>query len=112
MQMYQVNLFGSDPLDTKNKDNDDCWTGRDFEDRDAAFAFYNNPFTDPTFAQFYERITMSILLTGPNNLQMCRKNPRYVEPDMRQENIECQREQARQAGMMGGIDAYNDAMEY
>ena len=36
---YSVNLWGSDP----NEENDDCWTGVEFEGRYEALAFYHSP---------------------------------------------------------------------
>jgi len=103
-QMYAVNLFGSHP----DEGNDDCWTGQDFSTEAEARQFYDNPFADPQFAQFYRTCTQYLQLTGPD-LELVRLNPdfRPSKPDN-----EWRREAAMQAGMMGGTAAYNDAMEY
>ena len=102
--MYAVNLFGSHP----DEGNDDCWTGQDFSTEAEARQFYDNPFADPQFAQFYRTCTKYLQLTGPD-LELVRLNPdfRPSKPDN-----EWRREAAMQAGMMGGTDAYNDVMGY
>lgn len=37
--MYSVNLYGSHP----DANNDDCWTGDDFETKEQALRVFNNP---------------------------------------------------------------------
>lgn len=102
---YSVNLWGSDP----SLDNDDCWTGEDFATLEEAEAFFNNPFTDAKYAQYYERCTAVIELDGPD-VHRERNNPAF-KPS-KADDSDWQREHAMQAGMMGGCDAYNDAMGY
>ena len=97
--MYSVELFGSDPAE----ENDDCWTGQDFPTLEEAEAFYNQPFSDPKYAQFYKNCTAFITLIGPE------VNKKRKNPDFKPRKPEIDSEFARQAGMMGGIDAYNDA---
>ena len=102
---FSVNLWGSDPA----LDNDDCWTGQDFDTLAEAEAFYANPFTDAKFAQYYERSTTVIELDGPG-VHRERPNPAFVPS--KADDSDWRREHAMQAGMMGGCEAYNDAMGY
>lgn len=107
MTKHSVNLWGSHPTEG----NDDCWAGCDFDSWDEAFEFYNDPWQDPQFAQHYKSCTAVIeLLTEGSGEQITRDNPDY---NPTQDTIDdWQREIAREAGMMGGCDAYNDAMGY
>ncbi len=102
--MYSVNLFGSDP----DLENDDCWTGDDFETLEAAQKFYENPFADADFAAYYMTGTAFITLTGPD-VDLKRSNPGFKPA---KKDDEWNREFAMQAGMMGGCDAYNAACGY
>jgi len=99
---YSVNEWGSHPDD----DNDDCWTGEDFatlEEAEAAFA------ADPR-----DRGTAFVELDGPDVYRVreipgvAARNRREAEADRRA----WQREIAIEAGMLHGIDAYNDEMGY
>lgn len=91
--MYSVNFWGSKP-----GDNDDCFTGFDFEEKEAALKFYAG--VHPIHYAWIE-------LDGPD-IHEERKNPHYKRRDDR----EWQREIAMEAGMLHGCDAYNDAMGY
>jgi len=103
--MYSVNLWGSDP----NEENDDCWTGQDFNTLSEAEAFYDNPFADAAFAQHFQRCSAFIELDGPN-VHKQRPNPGFKPSPVNDDDWN--REIAMQAGMMGGCDAYNDACGY
>lgn len=115
---YSILMWGSHPDD----DNDDCSTGVDFDTREEAELIFRS--ADPieelskvhrrdypdgiNFAAYY-RDTPFIELDGPD-INEVRKlgDPRKIPVD----DHEWRREQAMQAGMGLGVDAYNDAMGY
>jgi hypothetical protein len=99
---YTVELWGSDPA----LNNDDCHSGQDFDDLAKAEEFYANPFINPDqYAP--SRCVAVITLVGPG-VDKQRNNPEF-KPDRR---VSVDREFAMQAGMMGGVAAYNDAYGY
>ena len=102
--MFQVLFFGSDP----DLENDDLWVVCEFEDRDKAFECFNNPFTEPDL-QFYKKDTAFIVIQFSGESQK-RKNPHYQSPKPQMD--EWVKESAHQAGMMGGVESYNDYMGY
>lgn len=98
---YEINYWGSHP----ENNNDDCWYGEDFDSFDAAMSRFTLVITDGAD----DSSVAWIELTGPG-VYRCFKSRNYrPEPD---DDDEWRREQAREAGMLGGCDAYNDAMGY
>lgn len=70
--MYSVNFYGSHP----DLNNDDCWTGVDFELQSDARKFYSNPWQDAKFAQYFKAGTAYIELDGPD-INIHYPNPGY-----------------------------------
>lgn len=112
---YSVNLWGSDP----NEENDDCWEGHDFKTEAEARAVFDaaDPITAmaegvpeerrDAFIGEYRRDAVFIEIDGPGvneSRRLRRDRPR------RADDGEWRREHAMQEGMMGGCEAYNDAM--
>ena len=92
---YSVNEWGSHP----EAGNDDCWTGSDFAtlaEAEAAFAVTPD-----------DSSTCFVEIDGPgvNRVRKVR-DPAPVDRD------EWRREIAREAGMLGGVHAYNEVMGY
>ena len=100
--MYQVNLWGSHP----DAGNDDCWTGANFENASSAERTYLDPWR--VFDKAFNCAeTAYVELVGPDS-QHVRRNPDYV-PD--NDNLaDWRHEAAIEAGMLHGIDAFNDAL--
>lgn len=100
MVKYAVNEWGSHP----DADNDDCWTGRDFDTLEEAQAAFAKTPTDPS--------TAFVELDGPDVYEVheipgvAARNRREAEDDRAWAH-----EIAIEAGMLHGIDAYNDVME-
>lgn len=106
--LFTVALYGSDP---DALDNDDCWESKDFYDEDEALDYFENLFDDPKFVDSstsqVKYCTAFIVLESPLGDKK-RSNPHFVPDDPN----EWQRESARQAGMMGGTQSFNDVMGY
>jgi len=95
MTKCSVNFWGSHP----DEDNDDCWTGADYDSLAEAKVEFEKEVADREVAW--------IVLDGPG-IHMERKNPNFnPAPD---NDDEWRREIAMQAGMAGGCDAYNEVM--
>lgn len=95
---YSVNLWGSHP----DSNNDDCCTGWDFETLTEArerFEVERNGYDLP----FVE-------LTGPGVYEVART--KNVVDARRDDRSDWNREIAMEAGMLHGIDAYNDIQGY
>lgn len=101
---WQVSEWGSHPDD----DNDDCWRGRGFDcEVDARRFFWQDAPIDTAYLE----------LDGPTAHEV-RRNPPYFtqtavrrrEAEARAEAASWRREQAIEAGQLGGVDAYNDVM--
>lgn len=104
---YSVNLYGSHP----NLDNDDCWTGDDYATLEAAQDAYDTWAT--TFPSSVNGTT-HVRLMGPD-LDLIKQvvsdeDIARAKRDNERELEQWRREQANEAGMMGGCDAYNEAM--
>jgi len=88
--------------------NDDCQTGEDFETLALAEKAY-----DDLVAKYFIAF---IELKGPDGLRRVRANPAFnakrVARERAQDDAEWRHEQAVEAGMLGGIEAYNEAMGY
>lgn len=111
---YSVTLWGSNPDET---DNDDCWTGDDFATREEAIACYRAVvmFPEEGLAQHMGRGGWEcVMIDGPDTHEVT-QNPDRPSCDRRrrelaQSDAEWQRERAMEAGMLHGVDAYNDEM--
>lgn len=97
--MYSVSFWVSHP----DNDNDDCNIGYDFDNKEAALNTYLN-----SIQNNYTNCCAFIEIDGPD-LNMVRKN-QYYKPT--KNNNTWRREIAREAGMLGGVEAYNEVMGY
>jgi hypothetical protein len=111
--MYYVNYWGSHP----DEGNDDCWCGQDYQCESEALAAYSAtpdaigcPTSDVAWVEF-GRYTGQIV-NGAREVErlQIRSNP-YFRPS-RNDREEWKRERAWEAGMLHGVEAYNDAMGY
>lgn len=98
--MWSVNHWGSHP----DAENDDCYTGDDFDSLEAAKA--SDLYRKAPYDVMYIEIDGPI---GSLHNEVI-KNPNYSAKTIRfEDNLE-RSERVMQAGMLGGIQAYNDAM--
>lgn len=105
---YSVNYWGSHP----DADNDDCYTGFDFATKDEAVAFFQGEVQDPpNMPGYYFRCVAFIEIDGPD-VNEVRANPHHKPEPKSPDSGSWQREIANEAGMLHGIDAYNEAMGY
>lgn len=95
MQEFIVKFWGSHP----DQDNDDCFYGVEYESLAEAVLTYNEP---------ADKDIEYIEITGPG-VYGIRKNLNYSR---RKIEIAFDFEYAMQAGMLGGIESYNDALNY
>lgn len=121
---FSVDTWGSDP----DLGNDDCWTGEEFAtieeaeaafdkalkeaDRDTEFVTLS-PFTrEQKDLSETQRVIggKPVILMG-DEIKRAR-NPKFKRRDKAAEDRAWQREIAMEAGMLHGVDAYNDAMGY
>ncbi len=93
---FSVNFWGSHPDDN----NDDCWTGSDFDTLEEAVACFAEGSDDADDAY--------IELTGPGVYRVKKLRDPIPETD----DADGRREIAMEAGMLHGVGAYNDAMGY
>lgn len=111
--MYSVNLWGSKPWE-----NDDCHTGDEFPTLEEARAVYLNPF--PHFkgpgtqsGESYYSGELWVELVGPDvEEERCHSRGRKQKDDSGSSDELWEREIAMEAGMLGGCQAYNEAMGY
>ena len=97
---YCVDLWGSKPFT-----NDDAWTGREFDTKEEALAFFHS--------EEWKKIpgcstcTEYLVIDGPDIYE-----ERKVEPvrDYCDDEDDWRRERAMQAGMCFGIGAHNEYM--
>lgn len=113
---YSVTLWGSNPDET---DNDDCWTGDDFATREEAIACYRAVcmFPEDGLAQHMGRGGWAFVMIDGPDVHEVSKNPdqpsvRKRASELAREDADWRREIAIEAGMLHGIDAYNDEMGY
>lgn len=113
---FSVNLWGSHP----DANNDDCWIGDDFSDLASAMSAFQEPeahfahdpgtLGDSVYIEivrnerrdgkvYCDRLQLRRLLTPEQEQRMKRRHER--------EDRAWKHEIAMQAGMLGGIDAYN-----
>jgi hypothetical protein len=114
---YSVTLWGSNPDET---DNDDCWTGDDYATRDEAIIAYREVVMFPEQSQLAKVCGRGgwehIMIDGPDAHEVTRNPDRAAcrrhRRELAQSDREWQRERAMEAGMLHGIEAYNDEMGY
>jgi len=113
---YSVTLWGSNPDET---DNDDCWTGDDFATREEAISAYREVVMFPDDSKLAlacgpRGAWEYVMLDGPDTHELTQNPDRPSCERHRRElargDREWQRERAMEAGMLHGIDAYNDEM--
>ena len=109
--------MGIQPHET---DEDDCWTGDEFATRDEALACYREVVMFPDHSQIAKVCGRGgwefVMIDGPDAHEVtqnpdraaCRRHKRELERDDR----DWQRERAMEAGMLHGVEAYNDEMGY
>lgn len=104
---YSVSYWGSHP----DEDNDDCFTGRDFDTKEEAETFFNGQVQDPpNLPGYYLHDVAFIEIDGPD-VNEVRANPDFKsKPATRDDSW--QREIANEAGMLHGIEAFNEEMGY
>jgi len=101
---FAVLNWGSHP----DEKNDDCWTGEDFATLEEALVAFNLQVTSPDTED-----TAYIELDGPD-AYLLRKVPGY-DPVARRKRAEAsdrewRQELAMEAGMLHGVEAYNEMM--
>ena len=101
---FAVNQWCSHP----DAGNDDCQTGEDFETLELATDAY-----DKLVAEYFIAF---IELTGPDGLRRVRANSAFnakrVARERAADDDEWRHEQAMEAGMLHGVEGYNEAMGY
>jgi len=115
---FSVTLWGSNPDET---DNDDCWTGEDFATLEEATRTYREVVMFPDHAKLARVCGPRgaweyVMIDGPATHELtqnpdrraCEQHRRALERGTR----EWQREIAMEAGMLHGIEAYNNEMGY
>jgi hypothetical protein len=111
---YFVGLYGSDP--STYPKNDDCWTGEEYATLAEARYDFDNWFT----AFKNTSGTAFVQIDGPDVSEVKQvltdseidRRKRAVLREEQAEGRAWQREIANEAGMLGGCDAYNEAMGY
>lgn len=107
---YSVLLWGSHP----DEDNDDCWTGDDFDALDEAKAAADgwvDHFETPELiarvgAGYYTNSTAFVELVGPDVREV-----RHVgNPKRETDDSDWRHEMAMEAGMLHGVGAFNEVM--
>lgn len=96
---YTVNLWGSHP----DEDNDDCWTGDDFatlEEAENVFSAWEKHFHPSNVL-----CTSHLEITGPSLRRVVKVQD--VPPE---DDSDWKREIAMEAGMLHGVQAYNETM--
>lgn len=101
---FCVSLWGSNP-----GENDDCSTGADFATLDEAKACRADLWAH--FSADYFKKLPFILLDGPGVHEVT-KNPDAPKRVKKDNMDDWRQEIANEAGMLGGIEAYNEAMGY
>ena len=109
---YAVNLWGSHP----DEDNDDCWTGDEFDSLEEALSVYHNPFSyfkgeNATSTAYIEIDGLTDDELKALGIERCRKNPIH-KPSRKDDDSEWRREMANEAGMLHGVEAYNEVMGF
>lgn len=102
---FTVSYWGSDP----DAGNDDCWTGLDFAtEAEARTAYDNWREVDPINIPDTTHVELTKLLDD-GTLEIL--DTKRVAPDRKRvRDDDWRREIAMEAGMLHGVDAYNDEM--
>ena len=87
IKLYSVNLWGSHP----DEDQDDCWTGDEFETKEEALKVFNAPFDH--FPRYYHDSPFVEIL-GPDIEEV---RATGAKPKSRRNDDEWEREHATQA---------------
>lgn len=93
-----------------DEDNDDCTEGEDFETAEAAIAYFKKD--AGVYVRYIEIDGLEEYQLTLHGIERLRPNPNWSPIQQRLDGGEWQREQAMQAGMGGGCEAYNEAMGY
>ncbi len=96
-ERYHVNYWGSHP----DEDNDDCFAGDEFDDREAALEFFRKTPTD----SYCKGSVAFVEIDGPDIYEV------RAEPSFRPDRNDCddwRREQAMQSAMAHGCVGWND----
>lgn len=112
---FSVTLWGSNPDET---DDDDCWTGDDFVTREEAIAAYREVVMFPDASQLAKVCGRGgweyVMIDGPETHEVTQNPDRPSCESHRREldrsDEEWRRERAMEAGMLHGVEAYNDEM--
>lgn len=103
---YMVALWGSHP----DQNNDDCWVGAEFASREEAQRAFEDPASISDFFAESLHDVDSVFLTadGPDIQEI-----RRLRPDRRPvRDGGWRREMAMEAGMLHGVEAYNEVLGY
>jgi len=116
---FSVTLWGSNPDET---DNDDCWTGEDFTTREEAILAYREVVMFPDHSKLARACGPRgaweyVMIDGPEDTHEVWQNAdrpscKRYRRELTRDTHEWQRERAMEAGMLHGIEAYNDEMGY
>lgn len=101
---FSVLHWGSHP----DEDNDDCYTGEDFDSKEDAIAAFKTD-ADDTSVAYIEIDGLTEEELSHIGIPRVRKNPKFV-PSPDSGDDEWRREIAREEGMLQGVDAYNEVM--
>ena len=102
---YAINFWGSHP----DLENDDCWGGFDTDDREKAMNSLNG--VSDVDTQFVE--VCSIVSEDDKGHQLLKRLKLSKNPDYQPEPIDEEEwvmELAMEAGMLHGVDAYNEML--
>lgn len=96
---FEVSIWGDTPWDT-----DTCWCGEDFDTLEEARKVFEKP---ETFFNPGDCYNVYITLVGPEV-----DETRVIGKPRKNSGKEVLREMAMEAGMLHGIEAYNDVYGY
>lgn len=99
--VFEVSLFGSHP----DENNDDYYMGEEYPTLELALHAFNNP--EEAFGKHCDSSCAYVEINGPNYYSV--RLLSTFKPNKADENWK--RELAMEAGMLSGVDAYNDFME-
>ena len=111
---FSVDLWGSDP----EEGNDDCWMGTEFATLKEAQAAYQDPAAiSSVFARNLadsRYIVLSENVVRADGVREMTILAKRVDPSFKRcrADRDWDQEIATQAGMVGGVEAYNDALGY
>lgn len=111
---YSVTLWGSNPDET---DADDCWTGDDYATREEALEAYRSLYKWPTSGVAEHCPEWQFAMIDGPDVHDVMANPdertaRRWRHALARTDAAWRRERALEAGMLGGVEAYNDEHGY